>query len=280
MPNVQISFNTRRANGLLRSSTVGDAAGRYLIDALEAVVSGHQQSDGLVWSANDDTALGATAHLGHAIGVALMATSSGTVGAVIRGVTSTVTWGTSDIATQTALAAQIRALATVNRVVTATNIAARVTLATVTAGQFLDICNTRFTGVAGTPALVGDFSIDTSDTAAALSLAQAVNRHPSLALRFRAVSAAGLLYVFPTTSRALSAFECISNPGGFSTVTLTAPLFVASAALAIIAAVPGDIGNEVRLTATGTNVSALTNGTTGFLGNGTGGGILPNVLVP
>lgn len=281
MANVRIEFNTRRPNGLLRSRSQGSEAGRWLLEALQSAVSGKNQCDGLIYSSNDDQTLGNTANSGPAIAALLMATSSGAVGGTIGGTLITVTWATSDILSSTALAAAIRASATHNRKVTATNIAARVTIASLTVGQYLDICNVRFTGVNGTPANIGEFDMSGTDTADGTSLALAINRHPSLSMRFRAVSSAGLVYVFPTTYRTtFSPFECISNPGGFSTVTLTAPNFVAGAATAIIAVASGDIGTEVRLTASGTNVSAITNGSAGFLGNGTGGGILPLLLVP
>jgi len=290
MPNVQISFNTRRANGLLRSRANGSNAGRYLLEALEAAVSGTDQSDGIMWSANDATALGTTAHIGQACAALflLQGTATGTVGGVIAGVTSTVTYATSAIATATALSAQFNALATINRKVCATNLEMVLTLASAVAGDQVIICGVPFTGVAGTVPDVGTFSIDTDDTAAALSLATAINRHPSLALRYRAWSALGVVHIVRTTALGIDPnnkaagfkFEGIVNPGPYSTITIQQSKPTATAYITILAAVPGDIGNEVRLTATGTGVTALTNGTSGFLGQGTGGGTVPYLVVP
>jgi hypothetical protein len=40
----------------------------------------------------------------------------------------------------------------------------------------------------------------------------------------------------------------------------------------VVAVVPGIGGNEIRMTATGTGMTAHTQGATGFLGGGAGGG--------
>lgn len=284
MPNLKIEFNVRRPLGLLRSSTVGSEAIRHLVSVLQRIEGGQAQSDGLLWSSNDDTSLGNTAFNGPAVAMLVMATSSGAVGATIGGVLSTVTWATSDTASQTALAAQLRALATVNRKVTATNKAAKFTVATVTAGQYVDVMGTRFTAITGTPVNAGEWDRSVSDTAGALSLSLAINRHPSTSMRFRAVSTLGVVWVFPSTDRANTAnqmsTEQVTNPGSFTTITIQNATAVAGPNLAIIAVTGGDIGNEVRATASGVNVSIVTAGTAGQLGHGVGGGILPVFLLP
>ena len=284
MPNLRIEVNSRRPFGLLNSHSRGSEAGRWLLNALQAAVSGKSPSPAIKWDVNDDTALGATAFSTPAVAALVMASSSGAVGGTIGGTLITVTWATSDTASSTALAAAIRASATHNRKVTATNVGMQLTLASVTAGQYVDICGIRFTAVSGTPANVGEFDISGSDTADAASLAQAIMRHPSLAGRYVAVSATGIVRIFPSTDRSGnvsgSKFEAITNPGGFSTITINVATPTAGAATAIIAVTGGDIGNEVRCTASGTNVTAITNGSAGFLGNGCGGGVAPQFLLP
>ncbi len=292
MPNTLIAFNTKHPMGLLRSRAQGKDAGRYLLEALQSAVSGQDQCDGILWSSNDTEAVGALAYLGQAVGgiFLLQGTATGTVGAVIRGVTSTVTYATSAIATASALVAQFNALATINRVVCATNLEMVATLTSCVAGDQIRVCGVPFTGIAGAVPTTkfGLFSIDTDDTAAALSLATAINRHPSLALRYRAWSALGVVHIVRTTKLGIDPnnkaagfkFEGLVNPGPYSTIALTVAKPTATANITILAAVPGDIGNEVRLTATGTGVTALTNGTTGFLGQGTGGGTIPFLTVP
>lgn len=71
-----------------------------------------------------------------ASGTITMAAASGTVGAVINGVTITVTWATSDTASSTALAAAINASgnALVQGIVTAKAVAGVTTITAVTKG--------------------------------------------------------------------------------------------------------------------------------------------------
>lgn len=284
MPNLRISINSRRPFGLMGARSRGSESGRWLLNALEAAISGKSPSPSIMWDVNDDTALGATAFSSPAVAGLSMASSSGAVGGTIGGTLITVTWATSDTASSTALAAAIRASATHNRKVTATNLSMRVSLATVTAGQYIDICGIRFTAVNGTPANVGEFDMSGADSADAASLAQAIMRHPSLAGRYVALSSSGSVYVFPSSDRSGNVmgtkFEAITNPGGFSTLTVNVATLTAGAVTAVIAATGGDIGNEVRLTASGTNVTAVTNGSAGFLGNGCGGGVAPQFLLP
>lgn len=285
MPNVTLQFNVKRATGLLNSSQAAGAdAGNYLLRALQAAVSGRNQSDGLVYSVNDATALGDSAYAGEALAALVMTGSSGAVGGTIAGTLVTVVWATSDTASSTALVAAIRASAAINRKVTATNLAMKVTLATVLAGQYIDICNVRFTAVNGAPVNVGEFDMSGADTADALSLAQAINRHPAMALRYRAVSSVGAVFIFPSTSRALTPtvdkWAVITNPGSFSTFTINTAIPTLGPTTAILASVAGDIGNEVRCVASGTNVTALTSGSAGFLGHGMGGGVDPKFYLP
>lgn len=293
MPNVQFTFNTRRPNGLLRSRSIGSEAGRWLLEALQSVVSGTNQSDGLMWSAIDTETLGANAYAGQACAGLFIdgATMSGDIGADI-GNAQTVTVAAASYANgtlaATALAAAINALATVNRKVTATNLEMQLTLASVVAGTPLDICGVRFTAQAGAPTEIGRYNISGNDTADALSLATAINRHPSLALRYRAWSALGVVHIVRTTKLGLDAgntaaglkFEGLFKPTAASTITLTTAKPTASAYVTVLCAVPGDIGNAIELVASGTGVTALSNGTTGYLGQGTGGGTVPYLLVP
>lgn len=284
MPNVTISFNVRRKTGLLNAGRQNSEAGRYLLNALQAAISGQNQSDALAFTVNDDDTVGGTAYAQMASGLLLASTASGAVGGTICGTLVTVTAAGGDTATMTALAAAINANAAVNRRVGATNVSSRVTLASVTAGQYIDVCGVRFTAASGTPTAFGVFDISGADTADAASLAQAINRHPALAMKFAAVSSAAVVYVFPTTPRTLSPTQDkwagILNVGSFSTFTVNQQFPVAGAACAVFAAVPGDIGNEVRLVASGTGITAATNGSAGFLGGGGGGGVTTYYVLP
>jgi hypothetical protein len=284
MPNITVSANVLRRTGLNNAGRQDSTGLRYLINALQAAESGLNQSDGFLVSVNDDVALGNAAFSGQAVAMLVASSGSGSVGGSICGTAITVTWATSDTASMTALAAAIRGNTSVNRRVTATNISMGVTLASVTAGQQLNVCGALFTAVNGTPVNIGEFDMSGTDTADATSLALAINRHPSLALRYRAVSSAGAVRIFPTTARTISPLTISDKFAGVlsfaSTITVNTQFPVATAFCAVLADVPGDIGNECRLTASGTGMTAVTNGTTNFLGNGTGGGTAPYLVVP
>lgn len=294
MSNVSIFFNTRHPNGLLKNHAIGSEAGRWLLEALQSAVSGKNQSDGLMWAANEDnTALDADALHGQALAAAFIdtATMSGDVGVTLGNSISVVvaagSYATGTLAA-TALAAAINADATANRKVTATNLEMTMTLATVLAGTQVSVCGVMFTAQAGAPADVGRFNISGNDTADALSLAQAINRHPSLALRYRAWSTGAVVHIVRTTALGLDTgnraaglkFEGLFKPSPGSTISIGNAKPTASAYCTVLCAVPGDIGNGMPLAASGTGVTAYTNGTAGYLGQGTGGGTVPYLVVP
>jgi hypothetical protein len=285
MPNFTATFNVKRPTGLGATARSGTEVLRYLLNAVESAIAGTNQSDGVMFNVTDIESLGAIAYAGQAIGAIIIGAVVDTAGATVCGTVLSTAVGADGAATMTLLAAAIRASTAVNRKVTATNISMRVTLATVTAGQFIVIGGVKFIAVNGTPVNFGEFDMSGNDTADALSLVTAINRHPQTALRYRALSVAGLVHVFPTTSRTLTPTQdkwaAITNPGSFTTFTINAPNPVAGDSCAVLAIVPGDIGNECRLsTPTGTNVTVATNGTAGFLGLGTGGGSSPTFNLP
>jgi hypothetical protein len=153
-------------------------------------------------------------------------------------------------------------------------------MATVTAGQFIDICGIRFTAVTGTPADFNSFDRSGTNAQTATSLAAAINSNPSTCLRYRAVANAAAVIIFRSTQRAGAMSEQILNSGNFATFTNIQATFVPGAATAVIATMPGRVGNEIRLTASGTNVTAVTAGTAGLLGSGSGGGAAPYFVLP
>ena len=89
--------------------------------------------------------------------------------------------------------------------------------------------------------------------------------------RFRAVSSAAVVYLAPVDrQRPLGPFDSIGRAPATITVNRAVP--AAGAQTMVIANIPGALGNECRLTASGTGMTAATNGSAGFLGGGTGGG--------
>lgn len=274
MPNMLISINYRRPIGPFHWTQVEGV--RSLQKWLAGVLSGHVEADDMKFLYNDSIAPNSSAsYAGSAAALLVASSASGAVGGTIAGTAVTVTAAGGDIATMSALAAAIRANASINRVVTANNKCAAMTCTSVVAGTTVEIWNTKFTALANgvTPTDFAQFSVGASDTAAGTNLALAINQHPSLTGRITAVSSAGLVVIakVDSTTNPL-ALEGIRNPSA-ATIAISAPLPVASARCMIFASVPGTIGNEVRAAASGTGMSIATNGAAGLMGGGSGGGI-------
>lgn len=274
MPNLNLSLSTRRPFG---RQWAGRRGLREVINWLQAVASGEVQSDSVWYNTQDAVALGASAYPGQAAGVFILSdAAANAVTADVCGVTISVDAGgapsaANSITTQTAWCALVRSTSTTNRKVTACNRVASATLATVLAGSGLSVCGVRFTAIDGTVSKVGEFDMSGNDTADALSLATAINRHPSLAGRVRAVSNAAVVYIALLETRDPLPGESVVSYA--STITVASGTFGANAVGMVLAQVAGDIGNEVRFAnATGTGASLATNGSAGFLGQGTGGG--------
>lgn len=272
MPNLKISANYRYPLGPQLTQVEGL---RRVIQQLEGIASGRVPSDAVKYAYNDAVAVqGSGTYGGQAAGLIIMATSSGAVGATIGGTLKTVTWGTSDTLSQTALAAAIRADATLGLFCTATNKLASMTCASVLAGTTIDVWGQVFTAIANgvTPTTDSTFSIGASDAACALNLATAINRHPALAGRIRAVTVAGAIYIGMVDDRVPTAIEAIRSPSA-TTIAVGVPIPVAGARTMVLANDYGVLGNFVTLVASGTNVTVATNGTAGQLGGGCGGAV-------
>jgi hypothetical protein len=278
MPNMKVSLNLRYPLG---TQVAGLEGLRRIIQHLEGAASGRVPCDSVKYSWNDSVAPQAVgSYAGPACGLVVFASSSGAVGATIGGTLQTVTWATSDILSATAFATAVRANATVGLFVTASNKLAVMTLASVLAGTSVEVWNTKFTAIANgvTPSTVDTFSIGASDTAAALNLVTAINRHPSLSGRICAVSVAGVIYIGMPDDRVVTGVDGIRNPltsagAAATTITTSAPIPVANARTMIFANDYGVLGNFVTVVASGTNVSYATNGTAGQLGQGCGGAV-------
>lgn len=283
MPNLTLSFNTRRPMGLLKPHAIGSEAGRWLIEAVNGALNGSSQasgSDGCIWACEDTTAFGAAANAGPAVAALVGSTLTGTVGATIDGTAVTVTAAGGDVATQALFVAAVKANTSVNRKVTATQRGLQATVGVMTVGQFVDICATRFTGVNGAETDFGQFDISSATAATiATKLAQAINRHPSLAMRVRAVANSTALYVFPTTDRVMTRFESLVNSGGFSTFTIVSGTQTALATSAVLAMVPGVLGECCTIVASGTGATVAT-ANAGKLGAGGGGAATSNFFLP
>lgn len=242
---------------------------RLFVNLLMGVILGTKKASAFTMWANTEVAA-------KAAGSVTFATASGAVGAVINGVTVTVTW-TADIASMTALMAAVNASVDpfVQYQVQATNTRSLVTLTSTPAGAILRLGQFNFTAVAA-PALVqnwGDFDISGSDTADALALATAINQHPQASKYWVANSAGAVVSVF--------LFSSISPvDGSTSTAMLTTNTAIAIAAQPVagatgcIASYARDrSSNAITLVASGTGV-AVTG--TGRLTGGSGANQVPS----
>lgn len=275
MPNQTISINTRRPFGATSSSR---QTLRLLSNWIDKLLSGEVQSDAVVFSRQDAVGLGDLAFGGQAVAALIGSSLSGTVGVTVDGTAVTVTAAGGDTATQTLLVAAIKANAAVNSKVTAAQRVAQMTLASVLAGTTVKVFGITFTAVNGAPTDFGQFDMSGADAADAASLALAINRHPSLAGRCRAVSNAGVVYVGLLEDRAPQPTELI-NAASAATITINTPVPTAGAIVLLLAAVPGQLGNCCTAVASGTGMSLAT-ANAGKLGGGTGGGSTFTYVVP
>jgi hypothetical protein len=184
----------------------------------------------------------------------IFSTSSGSVGAVINGVTVTGSGAGTDTQDAAAAAAAINASsdALVAGLVRASEYFATLTLSSTAAGSTVAIrvggSTFTFTAVAGTATDLGQFDQSGNDTADAAALAAAINAFPVLNQTCRAESVAGVCYVY-AMDRSITDKAVTCNG-----VTLTAA-FAAGTRVHVEAIVPGAVGNCLTFAATGTGVT-------------------------
>ena len=275
MSNQTVTFNTRRPFGTVRG---GRPTLRQLSDWLNEVAGTAVQSDSVILSFQEAVALGDLSVAGPSVGLLTLSGGAGAVGATIDGTLVTAAFATSDAVTMTAVMAAIRANASVNRKVTAVNRVARMTLASVLAGTTVNVFGTVFTAVNGAPTALGQFDMSGADAADATSLALAINRHPSLSGRYRAVANAAVVNIGLLEDRAPTTEELITNPSA-ATITINVAAPTVGAFGLIFAMVPGALGDCCTVVASGTGMSYAT-ANAGKLGGGTGGGSTQVVVVP
>lgn len=274
MPNMLISLNFKRPLGQLQWRDISGVAS--VVRFLEGVMSGHREGEDIKFSYNDSIAANSFAsYASQAASLLVAATATGAVGAAVGATTVTVTAAGGDTATMTALAAAIRANATAGQIATATSQLAQLTCTTVAAGATVNIWNITFTGIgaAAIPTVAGQFSVGATDTACALNLANSINQHPALAARITAVSVAGVVFIGRVDQfNAARPSERITTPTA-TTITIQAPACVPGTRCMVFASVPGLLGNEMRVAASGTGMTAATNGAAGLCFGGGGGGL-------
>lgn len=189
-----------------------------------------------------------------AYGTVTFASSSGTVGVLIAGVSITVTWATSDAASGTLLAAAINAStnALVQYQVQASNFAGTITLSTCTAGSVITLGDHKFVAVAGAAGdNTNEFTIAGTDTADATALVTAMLGVQYIRENYVVTSSSGVV-----TVRQRSGTSVLNVLGKYNDSGVSLSAIAASAVTLISAIEPGVTGNQVTIAATGTNVTA------------------------
>lgn len=270
MPNIKFSVNVTRPIADMSKRRGSDLL-KYFAELAEGIASGKIDHAASVLTVDNTTTYGssyyqfASALLGFGVG----GTSSGSVGATIAGTAVTVTYATSATVSMTAWVAAVNAHATVSKYGTASNKVMKLTTASAIAGNQFKLGNTMFTGVAGTPANAGEFSIDTGDTETAVSICDAINKHPATALRYVACNVAGVVYICLSNNRTADPIDFLKSFA--STITIDVAVPTASAYGFFISNQPGLGENGTTFVKSGTNVEDYTLGATGALGGGLGG---------
>ncbi len=214
----------------------------------------------------------------------ISASGSGTVGIVIAGVTLTATWASSDTNSAGLIAAAINAStnAKIQYLIGSTNLKSSLTFVSVIAGTTITLAGFRFTAIAGTTESYkdGEFVIGGTDTADAASFCLAVNRHPQASKYLFALNVAGVVHAFPkaaawwdATTAGTPNFPRNSVKASASTVTVGSATFAASDYYGVWCKVPGKIGNNIVVAASGTGQTIENSNT--YLSRGLGGDAAP-----
>ena len=284
-------FRTRRPQdyGVTPGSTTINRRGRELLRrvvnaATGALANGADSDYTVAYTATDPA---------FAVAGLAMSGGAGAVGGIINGVTVTAPYATSDANSCGLIAAAINAStnALVQGFVTANNLTATITLASVLAGQYVDICGYRFTATNGTPATLvsggnlGNFDISGNDAADATALAAAINAMPGLSRFVSALAVSNAVRLFARRF-SFSGTATFSWPSGrdvppnviaasAATFTLSGSSLAAGAFVGINACQPGVAGNAITIAPSGTGVTVLNSAAR--LVNGAGLNVVPVV---
>ncbi len=274
MPTVSIQLRTRRPAdlGVTPGTTTITRRRTELLRRVANLIRGgaadvHSDSEYCIQYSSADPSV--------ACGGLAISSGSGTVGGTVNGVACTATWATSDTNSAGLVAAAINAStnALVAGLVSATNLVATVTAATVVAGDWVDVCGVRFEATTGTPAntysgrALNTFDRSGTNTQTATALAAAVNNSPVVSRYIYAVSAAAVVYLFARQS-VFSGTVTFSWPtangappntltSNGSTLSLSGAALAAGAFVGICSAAEGVQGNQCTLAASGTGVTTI-----------------------
>lgn len=128
--------------------------------------------------------------------------------------------------------------------VKANNLNGTITLASVAAGEYVEVDGIRFTAsAAATPSGPTEFSIAGNDTADAAALVTKINAHPTLAQRLFATSAAGVVTLRQLPGITTGSTMVKSGAG----ITLSVAALAATAVVNIFSVLSGKPGNAITL---------------------------------
>lgn len=281
MPSQVIHLRTRRPvdYGVTPGSSTINRRGNVLLRRFANVIMGALSEDSLYTVGYSAT------EAQNANGGLTISGGAGSVGAIINGVTITVTHITSDPVSAGLAAAAINASsnALVQGFVSSNNLSATVTAATVVAGNTVNIGGETFTAFSGTPvnatsmSTVGIFDCSGSNSATATALARAINIHPVVSRYFTAVPVAAVVRIFAVQfTQAAGVFSWPTGPGVLpntitssgSTLAVSSNGVVAGTVFSLYSLQPGIGGNAITTALSGTGVTVLN--TAARLERGTG----------
>lgn len=277
MAHVTISFNARRPLGNMTYRASLRSGGRYVLNMLAACLGGKNQAAALaVRVDNTDAAFSADTVLQYACAGLVISGGSGNYTITAGTFTSGNQTGGSDTARATALVTAVAASASALRQARATNTTMAFSFGGLpTAGQVIQVCGIPFT-FRSTAAQNGEVTIGGSAAATATNLCASINKHPTLALRFVAVANSSVAYIAATSSATQPNSTAISSAATNVTASVKVP--TVGTVVIVHAAVPGEMGNNLAVTGTGTGLTAFTAGSAGRAGSGSGGGATPIVF--
>lgn len=196
-----------------------------------------------------------------------IASGNGTTTITINGVAIAITWATSDANSASLLAAAVNASADalIAGLVQACNLACTIAVASLTAGQWVDIDGVRFTARAtATPRRPDEFAIGATDTATGDNLRDKINDHPRLRDVFLASNSSGTVTLRQLTGT--TGKHVYKEGAGITLGGLSSGLLAATGTVLYSSIQKSKLANCITTAATGTNHTAAGARLTGGVG--------------
>lgn len=213
--------------------------------------------------------LRSTTNARHAVQMVGFSSTSGTVTVTANGATiGSITASGSDTEDATAMVTAIHADSDAAGLCLATNNVAKITLASVTSGDIINLLGHQF--VAGT-----DFSVAGTDTQDAAAFMAAVNA-THMADEVGMVQVAGVVYIGLRPGYTPKSQILRSSNG--TRLAVVNPTFAATTFMMLWAVLPGTLAHKVNIGVTGTGMSVLDSGTDFINGAGFTGQVASSII--